>query len=257
MRTFTTIADWLTYRESELAGQSIGFVPTMGALHPGHLSLVERSRSENDCTVVSIFINPTQFNNPDDLRHYPRDIEQDQKQLAAAGTDVVLLPDYAQLYGDNYRFRVTETEFSQLLCGASRPGHFDGVLTVVLKLLNIVRADRTYFGEKDYQQFRLIKDMAQAFFLPTAIVPCPTIREADGLATSSRNLNLTPAERQLAPRFVHWLRAGKTIPDTIAGLQGDGFVVDFVEDLAGRRYGAVFLGRVRLIDNIELNQNGE
>lgn len=256
MRIFTDIADWQAARESEFAGNSIGFVPTMGALHAGHLALVKRSLVENDFTVISIFLNPTQFNNPDDLKHYPRHIEQDKRLLQETGVDVLLLPEYDQIYNDGYRYQVIETKFSKELCGASRPGHFVGVLTVVMKLLNLVRADRAYFGEKDYQQFQLIKDMALAFFLPTAIVPCPTIRESDGLAASSRNLNLTTAERELAPRFVRHLHSSKNVLDAIAGLEQDGFRVDYVEDVGDRRYGAVFLGQVRLIDNIELNGIG-
>ncbi len=254
MEIFTDIINWQAARDSGYNDGSIGFVPTMGSLHRGHLSLVRYSLKENDYTVVSIFLNPTQFNNPDDLKHYPREIERDQILLEKAGVDALLLPDYGQIYNDDYRYQVIETEFSKKLCYASRPGHFDGVLTVVLKLLNIVQASRAYFGEKDYQQFQLIKDMARAFFLPTVIVPCPTIRESDGLAASSRNLNLTAVERKLAPKFVRRLRSEQAVQNVIAGLETDGFRVDYVEDIGDRRFGAVYLGPVRLIDNIELKE---
>ena len=156
----------------------LGFVPTMGALHQGHLSLVEASRENNALTIVSVFVNPKQFDDTGDFDAYPVDHGSDLKQLEEAGADVVLMPDATQIYKDDYRFKVTESDFSQRLCGAHRPGHFDGVLTVVMRLLNLVRPDNAYFGEKDYQQLQLIRDMAAAFFMPVNIVACATVREA-------------------------------------------------------------------------------
>jgi pantoate--beta-alanine ligase len=190
----------------DLSGR-IGFVPTMGALHRGHASLIARSTRECDVTVLSIYLNPTQFNNAGDLANYPCTLEADLTLARDLGVDVVIAPRYEDLYPDDYRFQVDEVAFSRELCGAHRPGHFTGVLTVVMKLLNLVRADKAYFGEKDYQQFQLIRDMAAAFFLDTEIVPCRTVRERDGLALSSRNALLDERGRQLAPRFHCLLRS--------------------------------------------------
>lgn len=231
-------------------GVSLGFVPTMGALHDGHRSLVERSRAENDRTLVSIFVNPTQFDDPADLARYPRVIDDDLAMLRAAGADFVFLPTEPMLYADAYRYRVTEQERSRVLEGAHRPGHFDGVLTVVLKLLLIAGADRAYFGEKDWQQLDLVRGMVDAFFVPTTIVPCPTVRERDGLALSSRNARLSAAEREKAPRFHQVLSTAPTADAAASALRAAGFVVDYVEDRDGRRLGAVHLGGVRLIDNV-------
>jgi len=245
--------EWSSLREKTVKQTgSLGFVPTMGALHKGHLSLVERSVKENDRNAVSIFVNPTQFDNPADLDNYPQTITEDMKQLEQAGVDVILLPEYEKLYPDNYRYQVSENRFSTKLCGSFRQGHFDGVLTVVMKLLNLVRADRAYFGEKDYQQYLLIKDMVEAFFLPTKIIPCTTIREADGLAFSSRNIRLTPEERRRAPLLYELLKSDMNSREVIECLESSGFVVDYIEEIKNRRYGAVHLGKVRLIDNVPI-----
>jgi pantoate--beta-alanine ligase len=237
------------------AGVTLGFVPTMGALHEGHLSLVRRSRSQNDRTLVSIFVNPTQFDDPADLARYPRTLEADLATLRAEGTDFVLLPTAGDLYPDGYRYRVTEIGRSTVLEGARRPGHFDGVLTVVLKLLQIAQPERAYFGEKDWQQLDLVRKMAAAFFLPTEIVGCPTVRDADGLALSSRNRNLLPADRQRAPRFYELLSSAPTADAASRELRASGFAVDYVEDHEGRRLGAVRLGGIRLIDNVPLEDH--
>jgi len=237
------------FRSYRTAGMSLGFVPTMGALHPGHLSLVERSVRENDRTVVSIFVNPTQFDDPGDLERYPRDFETDQRRLEDAGVDVLFFPEAREIYADDYRYRITEGELSRVLEGAHRDGHFDGVLTVVMKLLGIVGPDRAYFGEKDRQQYELIAGMAEAFFLDAEIVPCPLIRESDGLAMSSRNSLLTPGERTIAPRFHRVLSGGGDVISMKAALEAD-FNVDYVERRDGRVLGAVRLGKVRLIDNV-------
>jgi pantoate--beta-alanine ligase len=231
---------------------TIGFVPTMGALHNGHLSLVEASRRENQVTVISIFVNPTQFNDRADLDKYPRMIEQDVEQLSRCGVDFVFAPTFDAIYRDNYRYRVSESEESKILCGHYRPGHFDGVLTVVMKLLNLVAPHRAYFGEKDFQQLELIRGMVEAFFMDVEIVACPTIREADGLAMSSRNLRLTETERQLAAEFPRILREAKTETEAIEKLSALGFRVDYVERYKDRRCAAAHLGEVRLIDNIQL-----
>jgi pantoate--beta-alanine ligase len=254
MRVATDLDAWLSVREI-LAEKSVGFVPTMGALHEGHLELVRRSASENDRTVVSVFVNAPQFNDPSDLQGYPRSLEGDIRMAADAGADFVFAPTHEAMYADGYRYRVTECDLGRTLEGEHRPGHFDGVLTVVLKLLNLVRPTRAYFGEKDYQQFLMIHGMAAAFFLDTEIVACPTVRETDGLALSSRNALLSPEARERAPRFAELLSVPE-VPEVVRRrLEDAGFEVDYVEDVDGRRYGAVHLGGVRLIDNLSLEDD--
>jgi pantoate--beta-alanine ligase len=232
--------------------KNIGFVPTMGALHEGHLSLVARSKKDCDFTVVSIFLNPTQFDNPNDLNKYPSDIEGDLKSLKAAGVDLVWTPQFEELYPDKFCYKVTEVENSRDLCGASRPGHFDGVLSVVMKLLNIVSPQKAFFGEKDFQQLELVKGMVNAFFMKVEIVPCPTVRESSGLAMSSRNKRLTPEQKAIAPQFFKILNESDSAENAISDLISNGFEVDYVKDKSGRRYGAVKLGEVRLIDNVAI-----
>lgn len=250
-RVFTSLAGWRAERASErFAGRSVGFVPTMGALHAGHRALLERARAENERVVLSVFVNPTQFNDPTDLAKYPRTLDEDVALAAGLATDV-LVPTPEAMYPDRYRYRVTELEFSRELEGAHRPGHFDGVLTVVLKLLNLVQPTRAYFGEKDWQQLHLVRGMVDALFLPCEIVACPTVRETDGLAMSSRNRRLAPADRARAAAFPKLLRAGT--PDAAAGaLRGAGFEVDYVTERDGVRLGAVHVGGVRLIDNVRV-----
>ena len=251
MRVIADLETWVRTRKI-LDDASVGFVPTMGALHEGHLQLIRRSAAECDRTVVSVFVNAPQFDDPTDLESYPRSLEGDVRLAADAGADLVFAPTHDAVYGDRYRYRVTESELSRTLEGAHRPGHFDGVLTVVLKLLNLVRPTRAYFGEKDYQQYLLIRGMVAAFFLDTEIVACPTVRDGDGLAMSSRNERLSPEARALAPRFPRLLGSEEDSAAVRRRLQDAGFEVDYVEDVAGRRYGAVHLDGVRLIDNLRL-----
>ncbi|RYZ72492.1 MAG: pantoate--beta-alanine ligase [Proteobacteria bacterium] len=253
---FTKLDEWRKVR-STLSGKTIGFVPTMGALHAGHGSLLENARRENDIVVLSVYVNPTQFNDPKDLEKYPKTLDRDVELAAKAGVDYVLSPNYAQMYPDHYRYKLTENDLSTKLCGAHRPGHFDGVLTVVMKLFNLVRADHAYFGEKDFQQLELIRGMSEAFFLQTKVVGCPTVREEDGLAMSSRNVNLDSASRALAPTFAKALRSEKTTDAATERLSKEGFIVEYVEDINHRRYGAVRLGGVRLIDNVEVGGTDE
>lgn len=254
MKVIDTLEDWRALR-TRLSG-SVGFVPTMGALHAGHASLMTRSCEQDDITVVSIYVNPTQFDQLNDLAAYPAPLGEDLALLRAHDVDYVLLPRYEDIYRDGFSFRVEETQFSRELCGAYRANHFTGVLTVVLKLLNLVRPTRAYFGEKDYQQFTLIRDMAAAFFLDTQIVPCPIVREPDGLALSSRNARLDAGARRVAPELYRTLL---TVPDdaaAVATLRAHGFDVDYVVTMLGRRFGAVRVptpdGSVRLIDNVEV-----
>jgi pantoate--beta-alanine ligase len=180
--------------------KSIGFVPTMGALHPGHISLIEKAKSENDIVVCSIFVNPTQFNDPKDLENYPRMPEADIALLKSAGCDLVFLPTPIEIYPDGAQLLDISFGFmEETMEGAFRPGHFKGVATVVNRLFEIVQPANSYFGEKDFQQLAIIRKMASMLKHSTAIVGCPTLRESDGLAMSSRNLLLTPEQRKAAP----------------------------------------------------------
>lgn len=230
----------------------IGFVPTMGALHAGHAELLKKARSENDLVVLSIFVNPTQFNNADDLKHYPITLENDRKIAETEKVDFLWTPKYQDLYPDEYRFQVSEKSFSRKLCGKHRPGHFDGVLTVVMRLLNTVKPNKAYFGLKDYQQYQLVKDMAQSFSMDFEIIGVPTVRESSGLALSSRNLRLSPEQKKLAPLLYKTITESKTTDEVVNKLTSLGFKVDYVEDYENRRYAAAFLGDVRLIDNVEI-----
>ena len=254
MKVVESAAELLEHRRARGAGAT-GFVPTLGALHEGHLSLVRRAKAENARAWASIFVNPAQFSDPSDLERYPRTVERDLEMLKGAGCDLAFLPRAEEIYRDGYRYRITENALSHELEGAARPGHFDGVLTVVLKLLLLTRPDRAYFGEKDFQQLQLVEGLVHAFFLDTRIVRCPTVREADGLAMSSRNRLLSPAERARAPALHRVLAesqaAERPTAETAAALAREGFDVDYVADRDGRRLAAVRIGQVRLIDNVE------
>jgi pantoate--beta-alanine ligase len=236
----------------EHAGQTVGFVPTMGALHAGHESLLKRCREESDVCVLSIFVNPTQFNDPKDFEKYPATWEQDLAMAEANGVDVVFYPRFEEMYPDNYHYKVIENEFSTVLCGRSRPGHFDGVLSVVMKLFNIISPTKAYFGEKDFQQLTLIQGMVRAYFMDLIIVPVATMRETDGLAMSSRNTRLTPEQRAKAPAIYKSITTAKTANEAAQMLTEQGFKVDYVTDLRGRRFAAAYLGEVRLIDNVQI-----
>jgi pantoate--beta-alanine ligase len=235
------------------AGKSVGFVPTMGALHAGHESLLQRSRAETDISVLSIFVNPTQFNDPKDFEKYPMTWDQDLALAEKNGVDVIFYPRYEEMYPDAYHYKVIETEFSNFLCGAKRPGHFDGVLSIVMRLFNVVSPSKAYFGEKDFQQLTLIQGMVRAYFMDLIIVAVPTMRESDGLAMSSRNTRLTPEQRAKAPLIYKAIKSSKTAAEAAEILSEQGFKIDYVTDLKGRRFAAAFLGEVRLIDNVQLN----
>lgn len=197
-----------TSKEHILHSRSIGFVPTMGALHDGHLSLVRVAKQKNDITVVSIFINPLQFGPSEDYNRYPRDIEGDMEKLSRVGVDILFLPDDNSMYPEGFCTAVEVSGLSDRLCGAFRPGHFRGVATVVLKLFNIVNPTRAYFGQKDYQQTLVIKRLVQDLNMDIEIVVCPTIRESDGLAMSSRNQYLNEKERAAATVLFRALQRG-------------------------------------------------
>jgi len=253
LKILSTPAEWQHInRTNEMKNKTIGFVPTMGALHKGHLSLVERCLKENDITIVSIFVNPTQFNDSMDFSSYPKTLEEDKSLLKKAGISWLFLPTYETLYADDYSYKIIETKLSKKLCGVHRPGHFDGVLTVVMKLLNIIKPTRAYFGEKDYQQYLLIKKMTKAFFIDTEIIPCNTVRESSGLACSSRNNILSPKDKARASEFYHILNKNISKKEMQTQLEKSGFTVDYIENLNNRRLGAVVLNNVRLIDNVTL-----
>tara|TARA_S200000501_G_scaffold379024_1_gene446664 strand:- start:51669 stop:52427 length:759 start_codon:yes stop_codon:yes gene_type:complete len=252
METFSSIKVWKNFRASLNIQSTIGLIPTMGAIHKGHLSLIKRSIAENDYTVVSIFVNPTQFNDSNDFENYPKDIDKDKNLLFSTGIDALLIPDKKDVYSEDYRFKVAENKYSKLMEGSSRPGHFDGVLTIIMKLLHIVSPSRTYFGKKDYQQLKLIKDMVSSFFIDTKIIACKTIRDSDGLALSSRNQLISSEKRKVASKFYHSLRSSKSSEEIKIELNNIGFDVDYIEEHDGRRFGAIKLGRVRLIDNVKI-----
>lgn len=268
-----------------LQSRTIGFVPTMGALHEGHLSLVRVAKQENDITVVSIFVNPLQFGPSEDYHQYPRDIEGDMEKLKREGIDILFLPDNNHMYPEGFSTTVEVSNLSDKLCGLFRPGHFRGVATVVLKLLNIVNPTRAYFGQKDYQQTLIIKRMVKDLNVNTDIVVCPTIREADGLAMSSRNQYLNERERAAASVLYRALQKGyeairsgiintKEIEKTMRDVVNSESLVSEIQylsvfdpedleelDIVKKRVliaGAIKIGHTRLIDNIlvELDNNG-
>jgi len=199
MRTVETIAEARqAVGQARAEGKTIGFVPTMGAFHAGHLALMRKARRECGFVVVSVFVNPTQFGPCDDFERYPRDLKADAEMAKAEGMDLVFAPSAAELYPEGFETYVEVGKLGQILEGASRPGHFRGVATVVAKLFGIVSPDRAYFGMKDYQQFKLIQEMVRDLDFAVEIVPCATVREPDGLAMSSRNTYLSKDERAAA-----------------------------------------------------------
>ncbi len=257
---------------------TLGFVPTMGALHAGHRSLVERARRENDTVVVSVFVNPTQFNDKNDLRSYPRTPEADARLLEEAGADFVLMPSVEEIYPEPDTRTFDFGQIDKVMEGATRPGHFNGVAQVVSRLFDIVRPARAYFGEKDFQQIAIIKAMVEQLSLPVEIVECPIVRGEDGLALSSRNTLLDPAHRAAAPHIYASLRAGVERSKTMTPAELTAWVTAEVErdphlkviyfkvvdartmqevrtwDESSRIQGciAVQAGSVRLIDNIRI-----
>jgi pantoate--beta-alanine ligase len=257
------------------SGKSIGFVPTMGALHEGHIELVRRARGENHVVVCSIFVNPIQFNNPEDFAKYPITIEDDLQKLFDAGCDVVFNPSAKEMYPkpDNSVFDFGQLE--NVMEGAFRPGHFNGVAIVVKKLLEIVRPNKAYFGEKDYQQLLIVTELVRQLGMPVEIVPCAIVREADGLAMSSRNMRLSAQERAIAPVIYKTLclasqmASQKSIADICLWvkqqIEANQMTLEYFEiadaitlqpanqmekEKKYRAFIAAFLGPVRLIDNI-------
>jgi pantoate--beta-alanine ligase len=250
IKIFESISEFQKYRNN-LSG-TVGFVPTMGALHEGHATLLRRAAVENENSILSIYVNPTQFNNSADLEKYPKTLDADLKLASDCGITAVLLPSFSEIYSDNYRFKLSENEFSEILCGAHRIGHFDGVLTVVMKFLNITRPNKAYFGEKDFQQLKLIEDMCKSFFMQTEIIREKTVREKSGLAMSSRNKRLSAEGLEKAALIYKLLTTEKHVADVKQKLIDSGFEIDYVEDIQNRRFIAASLEGVRLIDNVEI-----
>jgi len=265
------------------AGKKLAFVPTMGALHDGHISLVKQARQTADAVIVSIFVNPTQFGPGEDFNRYPRTLTEDAKKLAEAGCDAVFLPNIATIYPEGFQTWVRNEPLENQLCGASRPGHFRGVLTVVLKLFNLVRPELALFGKKDYQQWRLIEKMAADLNVPLKVIGSETVREPDGLAMSSRNRYLKPEERAMAVAISRGLKAavekykaGETNAASLTGIVAKEIAsqpaikVEYLticdqmslapvgESVKGPAVIllAAQLGTLRLIDNMELNPAG-
>jgi pantoate--beta-alanine ligase len=263
--------------EDKQEGKRIGFVPTMGALHAGHLSLVNRCVSENDICVVSVFVNPTQFNNPNDLLTYPRTLENDCRLLESSGCNYVFAPTVEEMYPEPDTRVFDFGKVSQVMEGARRPGHFNGVAQIVSKLFYAVEPDVAYFGEKDFQQIAVIRAMVKQLDIPVEIVDCPIQREVDGLALSSRNTRLTPEQRQKAPVIARTLKESITfVPEksvrevldyvvsTINAVPEmeveyfeivDGNTLESIENWSDTSYPVgcitVYCGEVRLIDNIK------
>ncbi|MBR2459356.1 MAG: pantoate--beta-alanine ligase [Bacteroidaceae bacterium] len=232
MQVINTIAQLQETLLAERAkGMSIGFVPTMGALHEGHASLVRRSVSENGITVVSIFLNPTQFNDPKDLERYPRTLESDCTILEECGAQIAFAPSVNEIYPepDTRRFSYPPTD--SVMEGARRPGHFNGVCQIVSKLFMITDPDRAYFGEKDYQQIAVIRRMVEDLKFRVDIIPCPVIREADGLAMSSRNTLLAPDEKAIAPNIYRILQESKGLGLTVSETRE--WVVSNINEIPG------------------------
>jgi len=260
--------------------KSIGFVPTMGYLHEGHLSLMRCARKENDVVVISIFVNPTQFAPGEDYERYPRDEEGDIRKAKEVGVDIVFIPDVKDMYSDDHSTYVEEKVLSAGLCGAKRPGHFKGVTTIVAKLFNIVKPHRAYFGKKDYQQLRVIERMARDLNFDIEIIGCPIVREPDGLAMSSRNVYLNQEERKSALCLYkslllaqNMIKKGERNPAIIKKAMEefilkhphvkkidyieivDRYTLQPVDKLTGNELIAlaVFVGPARLIDNMEVS----
>ena len=279
MEVFNFIVDIQRFvEEKHKLGLKVGFVPTMGALHEGHLSLINRAKNDNDIVVSSVFVNPIQFNNPTDLEKYPRTPELDIEKLKNAGCDAVFMPSVEEMYPEKVEDHYDFGDLERVMEGACRPGHFNGVAIVVRKLFEIVNPDKAYFGEKDFQQLAIIKKMVCNLNLGLEIVPCPIIRENDGLAMSSRNVRLNEEERAIAPKIFATLNDAVSKKDSMSPAEMreyalakyaeiKEFDVEYVEITDeinlqsinnwdecehARIFVALQLGPVRLIDNVRI-----
>lgn len=279
MKVFNFIVDIQRFvEEKRNEGLKIGFVPTMGALHEGHLSLINRAKKENDIVVCSVFVNPIQFNNPADLEKYPRTPEKDIEKLEQAGCDAVLMPSVEEMYPEKVEDHYDFGNLERVMEGACRPGHFNGVAIVVRKLFEIVTPNKAYFGEKDFQQLAIINKMVRDLNMNLEIVPCPIVRENDGLAMSSRNVRLNDKERAIAPKIFATLNDAISKKDSMSPAEMKSYAlakyseikefdVEYVEITDeinlksienwnecehARIFVALQLGPVRLIDNVRI-----
>jgi pantoate--beta-alanine ligase len=239
---------------STTQNKSVGFVPTMGALHPGHLSLVNRARNENALVAVSLFVNPLQFNNSSDLENYPRTLSADLELLERNQVDLVWVPEISDIYPETPTLRIEENLLSQVLEGPLRPGHFSGMLLVVLKLLNLVKPQHAYFGEKDFQQQLLVKQMVREFCIDTKVVSCPTVRDSRGLALSSRNMRVSQKDQESLSLVYKTIIQDRPLGEIRQNLEEFGFNVEYLEEQWGRRLIAFHYKGVRFIDNVSLNE---
>lgn len=279
MNVYNFIADIQRFvKEKHNSGLKVGFVPTMGALHEGHISLINRAKKENDIVVCSVFVNPIQFNNPADLEKYPRTPEKDIEKLEQAGCDAVFMPTAEEMYPNKVEDHYDFGDIEHVMEGACRPGHFNGVAIVVRKLFEIVNPNKAYFGEKDFQQLAIIKKMVRDLNMNLEIVPCPIVREIDGLAMSSRNVRLNEAERAIAPKIFATLNDSITKKDAMSPSEMKKYTLDKYAEIKefdveyveitdeinlkslenwnecdhARIFVALQLGPVRLIDNVRI-----
>lgn len=283
MQVFQTIKQLKQYvHEQKKAGKTIGLVPTMGYLHEGHLTLAQTAKGENDVVIMSIFVNPTQFGPNEDFESYPRDLARDTVLAESAGVNAIFAPSVDEMYPTDGGIKLSAGRQATILCGASRPGHFDGVIQVVTKLFHLAEPDRAYFGEKDAQQVAIIETLVRDFNFPLIIRTVPIVREEDGLAKSSRNVYLTPEERAEAPAIFASLQKAKQhflkTKDAKASLEiAKAYVhektsgrIDYMELLSYPDLSeitnntkkfllatAVYIGKTRLIDNIMFELKGE
>ncbi len=279
MNVYNFIVDIQRFvEEKHNLGLKVGFVPTMGALHEGHISLINRAKKENDIVVCSVFVNPIQFNNPADLEKYPRTPEKDIEKLEQAGCDAVFMPTAEEMYPNKVEDHYDFGDIEHVMEGACRPGHFNGVAIVVRKLFEIVNPNKAYFGEKDFQQLAIIKKMVRDLNMNLEIVPCPIVRENDGLAMSSRNVRLNEAERAIAPKIFATLNDSITKKDAMSPSEMKKYTLDKYAEIKefdveyveitdeinlkslenwnecdhARIFVALQLGPVRLIDNVRI-----
>lgn len=279
MKVFNFIVDIQRFvEEKHNLGLKIGFVPTMGALHEGHLSLINRAKKENDIVVCSVFVNPIQFNNPADLEKYPRTPDRDIEKLQNAGCDAVLMPSVDEMYPEKIEEHYDFGDLERVMEGACRPGHFNGVAIVVRRLFEIVNPDKAYFGEKDFQQLAIIKKMVSDLNMGLEIVPCSIIREDDGLAMSSRNVRLNTEERAIAPQIFATLKDAISKKDSMTPAEMKEYAIAKYSEIKefdveyvqitdeinlksidnwnecenARIFVALQLGPVRLIDNVRI-----
>ncbi|MDN7225792.1 pantoate--beta-alanine ligase [Planococcus liqunii] len=277
MHTIETIQELKAWvKETKDSGETIGLVPTMGFLHEGHISLVNKAKAENDRVVMSIFVNPAQFGPNEDFDRYPRDLERDQRLAEQASTDVIFAPSAEEMYPRESQISISAGALADVLCGAKRPGHFDGVLKVVAKLFHLTEADRAYFGQKDAQQLAIIESMVEDYNFPLSIRRGETVRESDGLAKSSRNVYLSEAERREAPLLQQGLQLGKQAavegrdPAAVVRQYLDGRIsgeIDYIEllgyptltkEIEGEAILAIAVQfeKARLIDNLIFHVKG-